>query len=559
MAQVGPFCRTCQWEKTTNWKCMTCDIIMCESCNENHLQMHQGHQSTNTSENTNLNNHLIEEIDDTIFTQIKCKYHVDYNCTDVCLSCLKVICAKCRYEKHADRHHQLELIETFYQHKRKMLLKCKSIIQNDSLPKANKGVSFMENAEVCHSKHFEKEKQKVLKQTEALKRRITERSNKKVEQLEENFQMYKSTTQNKHEQQRMEQNLREIEYLEQNFMEKILTQNSELGRALGEVNRIMYNIRNNTTQWDIPTLIPRSVKKFIPKEIHDEDIDIALGDLVDCSILDEVPIRKVNSYDINFNFSCGMCRSLEVNKDGAIWVSDTFGLLQVKTISNGKQNTHQPINNIYDISFLESKGLLIVYKDKNVIDIQNNLGLCEKFYEKPNGRLNAVALHVCRDDRIIILTWSKYFFLPGLGTLDIIELTNCGKLINTIRCKGGSYLFPEFGEVFRISENINGHFCVSCEFDCQVVDFNNNGDKMWIYSDCKRPSGILTTKLGNIVIIDAHEFIKILNADGKCLTNLNIKEHGPIGYLSALRLISEKELLILSTDKLTVLEFSTII
>ncbi|CAC5361902.1 unnamed protein product [Mytilus coruscus] len=559
MAQVGPFCRTCQCEKTANWKCVTCGIIMCELCNEKHLQMCQEHQSTNKSENTNFNKHLNEEIDDTKFTQIRCKYHEDYNCTDVCLSCIKVICAKCRYEKHSG--HTLELIETFYQDKRTELLKCKSIIESDSLPKAKEGASLMENAEVCHSEHFEKEKQKVFKQAEALKRRITERSHKVVERLEESFQIYKLTTQNKHEQKRMEQNLKlqvkRIEHLEQNFTERIQTQNSELEIALCEINRLVNNVDNNTKQWDIPTLIPRSVKKFSPKEINDEYIDIALGDVVDCSILDEVPIRKVNVYDIKN--ACGNCSSLAVSKDGVIWISDSSGLLQVKNISNGKQNTHQSIKNIYDISCFKSKGLLIAYIGENVIDIQKKLGLCEKFYEKTNERLNALALHVCRDERIIILTWSNYFFFTNSVTLDIIELTNNGKLIKTIRCKGGSYRFSDHDDVFRISENINGHFCVSCEYDCKIVDFNNKGNKMWIYTECKRPIGIVTTELGNIVSIDSREFIQILNADGNFLAKLNTKEYGMIGSISALSLKSEKELLILSADKLTVFQFSTII
>lgn len=37
------------------------------------------------------------------------------------------------------------------------------------------------------------------------------------------------------------------------------------------------------------------MKTFNPKKIRDEDIDRALGDVVDSSILDEVSISQVNS------------------------------------------------------------------------------------------------------------------------------------------------------------------------------------------------------------------------------------------------------------------------
>lgn len=153
--------------------------------------------------------------------------------------------------------------------------------------------------------------------------------------------------------------------------------------------------------------------------------------------------------------------------------------MQVKNISNEKQNTHQSIKNIYDISCFKSKGLLITYKGENVIDIQKRLGLCEKFYEKTNGRLNALALYVCKDGRIVILTWSNYFFFTGSITLDIIELSYDGKLIKSISCKGDPIRSPTYDYAFRISENINGHFCVSCEYESKIVDFNNKGNKMW--------------------------------------------------------------------------------
>ncbi|CAC5394908.1 unnamed protein product [Mytilus coruscus] len=561
MAQAGPVCPTCKGEKTANWKCVTCAVFMCESCNEKHLQMYQEHQSRHKSENTNLNEHFLEGIYETKLAQIRCKYHEDYYCTDVCVGCMKLICAECRYEKHIN--HRLELFRTFYQDKRIELLKRKSIFENHLLSQHEQSkdrAGLIKYSKDCHLEHFEKEKHRVLKQAEDLKQKISERSQKVVEHLEESLQTYISTTsQHKLELKRKEQNFKtlieEIDHMDHNFMKRIQKQNSwELVRTLFEIDSLAFNLENNTKQCDIPTLIKRSMKKFNPKKIRDEYIDRALGDVVDCSILDDVSISQVNSYDIK---NADGNSSLAVSKDGTTWLSDSRGLFQISP--NGKVNAPQAIKNICAISFLQSKGLLIAYTEQNCIDIQNNLGLCKNFYEKPNGKLNALALHVCRDEKIIILTWSDYNFFSQRVTLEITELTNDGKLIRTIRCKGDSYRVPSFDYVFRISENINGHFCVSCEYDCKIVDFDNKGNQNWSYKECKKPFGVVTSKLGNIVINDSNQCIHILNSDGTFLTKLNTNGNGQTRYKSALSFKSDKELLILSTDKLILQEISIVI
>ncbi|CAG2206605.1 unnamed protein product [Mytilus edulis] len=142
-------------------------------------------------------------------THTRCKYHKDYYCTDVCLSCIKVICAKCRSERHT--HHRLELIETFYQDKRIELLKCKSTLEThlqSQHAQATDEATLIKISEDLHLEHFEQEKQKVLKQAEDLKQRISERSHKLVDQLEESHQTYKSTTQNKFKLKITDQNLK---------------------------------------------------------------------------------------------------------------------------------------------------------------------------------------------------------------------------------------------------------------------------------------------------------------------------------------------------------------
>lgn len=556
MAQAGPVCSECKGKKTTNWKCVTRDVLMCESCNEKHVQMYQEHQSKHKSENANSNELLHEEIDETKFAQIRCTYHQDYYCTDICLRCMGLICAKCRYNRHAN--HKTELFVTFYQYKRTELSKCKNIIIYDLLPKAYEEARLVEYVEACHLEHLEIEKQKVFKQAEALKKRINERSHEIVERLEESFQVYKSKTRNKHKQKRMKQKLTKqveiIESFEQIFMKNSPKQNSELNTAVCEIEQVLNNVENTTNQCDIATLIPRTIKKFHPKTIRDADIDTVLGFVVNCSILDDVSVRQVRSYDMK---NADGSSSLAVSNDGTIWISDARGLVQISP--NGKVNDPQAIKNICDISFMDYRGLLVDYTEQNSIDIQNNVGVLKTFLERPNGKLNALALHVCKDYRIIILTWSDYNFITERVFLDISELTNHGKLIKKIRCKGDSYRVPSFNYVFRISENINSHFCLSCEYDCKIVDIDNKGNQTWSYRECEKPYGLATSKLGNIVINDANQFIHILNSDGDFLVKLNTEEHGQTRFKSALSFKSDRELLILSADKLILLEFSTVI
>ncbi|CAG2206606.1 unnamed protein product [Mytilus edulis] len=212
-------------------------------------------------------------------------------------------------------------------------------------------------------------------------------------------------------------------------MKSIQNQNSEelqkASRESRELNKLSNNAKSYTQQYDFPTLI-RSVKRFNPIEIYGE----VFGDLENCSILDDVSLTQVNSYDIN---NADGISALTVKKDGTIWIS------------------HSAV------------------------------------------------------------------------TLNIIELTNDGKYIKTVPCNGKSYRMQTYECAFRISENINGHFCVSDEFGGKIVDYDEKGDHVWSYRECENPYGLVTSKLRNIVINDSNEFIYILNSDGEFLTKLNKK------------------------------------
>ncbi|XP_063410064.1 uncharacterized protein LOC134693250 [Mytilus trossulus] len=103
--QIPVGCQLCEGGNKIQWKCITCESLMCDKCkNGVHLKIGKDHKILNINEIGKS-----EGSKDTIkFSEVKCDEHSNQACCLFCKTCNKFICPKCITIKVHNGH---ELIE----------------------------------------------------------------------------------------------------------------------------------------------------------------------------------------------------------------------------------------------------------------------------------------------------------------------------------------------------------------------------------------------------------------------------------------------------------------
>ncbi|XP_052081420.1 uncharacterized protein LOC127719358 [Mytilus californianus] len=113
-SQIPVGCQLCEGGNKIQWKCITCDLLMCDKCKDGvHLKIAKDHKILNIID--------IGKPDTIIFSDVKCDDHSQQACCLYCNTCNKFICPKCITKVHNGH----ELIEEEDYNKGKVELKPK--------------------------------------------------------------------------------------------------------------------------------------------------------------------------------------------------------------------------------------------------------------------------------------------------------------------------------------------------------------------------------------------------------------------------------------------------
>ncbi|CAC5382142.1 unnamed protein product [Mytilus coruscus] len=118
IGQIPVGCQLCEGGNKIQWKCITCDSLMCDKCKDGvHLKITKDHRILN------INDIGKQELskDTIIFSDVKCDEHSQQACCLFCNTCNKFICPKCITKVHNGH----ELIEEEDYNKGKVELKPK--------------------------------------------------------------------------------------------------------------------------------------------------------------------------------------------------------------------------------------------------------------------------------------------------------------------------------------------------------------------------------------------------------------------------------------------------
>ncbi|XP_076099230.1 uncharacterized protein LOC143068810 [Mytilus galloprovincialis] len=106
--QVPVSCNLCETDRPIKWKCIDCNILMCNHCKEQVHSKFKNSQEHKTLDIKDIGVHK-EEID---FTNIKCNQHSSQCCCLFCKTCNCLVCPTC-FAKHHKQHDLIEISEGY--------------------------------------------------------------------------------------------------------------------------------------------------------------------------------------------------------------------------------------------------------------------------------------------------------------------------------------------------------------------------------------------------------------------------------------------------------------
>ncbi|VDI63142.1 tripartite motif-containing protein 9/67 [Mytilus galloprovincialis] len=171
MAQNLMVCQFCETSNEPKYKCVNCDLILCEGCKikiHTKIKKNEVHQVLDLKEFSNLGaSETIRHLD---LKDIQCSIHNAEQCIIYCEDCKVLLCAVCLLETH--RTHNLTKISEVYHRKVKELQALDDKIQQElpfyvDLEKELKKIKTVENDQ------YDEIKQRIFKKESELKEIIT--------------------------------------------------------------------------------------------------------------------------------------------------------------------------------------------------------------------------------------------------------------------------------------------------------------------------------------------------------------------------------------------------
>ncbi|XP_076075725.1 uncharacterized protein LOC143046448 [Mytilus galloprovincialis] len=175
MAQNFMTCQFCETSNETKWKCINCDLILCQECKikiHTKLKKNENHKVISLKEFSNLG--VSETIRDVDLKNIQCATHKNELCFIYCQDCQVLSCAVCLLESH--QNHKLAKIDEVYSNRVKELQEQDNKI-SQNLPYIEKWGSNLQAIKSDEQTQYNELKQTIQKQQSELKERIAKKEN----------------------------------------------------------------------------------------------------------------------------------------------------------------------------------------------------------------------------------------------------------------------------------------------------------------------------------------------------------------------------------------------
>ncbi|VDI03904.1 uncharacterized protein LOC143044391 [Mytilus galloprovincialis] len=511
-------CNLCESDTKLKWKCLDCDLLMCNKCCD---KVHPKFK--------NAKDHTIVDIKQVgvsggvrhqDFTNIKCKIHTTQYCCIFCSSCDKPACPSCITKGHAG-HTFIEIKEAYEMKVEWLKNRKRKLKMNET--RLGEGDNTLDQILVRESSNCQKTLQDIQHQRDALKKEVDRYACRLIEEVNKNMTRIRESIS---KEKKKVLTRRQLEENKLETIEEILTtmdmsfffENTDLIPKYFDQDVGVVNSSHNRMPLFKSGTISQSNVGTLYEDISSSNTAIAMK--------------------INKEFITGFkyCQYMAACSDGTLWIGDDAMKILHKMKPEG--NILQTISTIKT----ELRGIAVTHNnDLLITDGQFKLkvvnGRTGKVSESKYSAdpLGITDVHITSDHKVIVGAMSPGKAFPVTGRRVVIVMDQEGNHLTVY--EQDKFKRNMFSYVWRITSTNTGNICV---VDCLSDDYRSKvlvlcGDivneyvgNQVINKEDKRLqiANITTTPSDNIVVVDFDNHIHILDSSANLVYYYNIKEIG---------------------------------
>ncbi|XP_071173372.1 uncharacterized protein [Mytilus edulis] len=526
-AQTLIICQLCESSSTVRWKCIACDLLMCDTCTD---KIHPKFKLAETHSIIAL-----KDIGTPIVCALKpkrvpCRIHDNQTYCIFCQSCNQLVCPICLSQSH--QKHQFLQLEEILKKKIEQIKTFDAQIEYFILPFYQKESEKIEKYFIDITEHFKDIRNRIITQEEQLIAEIKTQKLSMIEELEERMALVnKFITEKRFD------------------IENIIENSSVKRECLSDILRnardveLLHETMKETEKWlstvnddaqirmeDFPRL-----PSFEFATIKNETIAKLFGCL-QCGVHMSIKIEK--------SLSVGISRisKLCVNKRSKeLWLSSGYSFETRKYAIHTDLQLLQKLQdkkeyNIYDMAPTVNGDIL-----STIIELDCNMYIATKDgveHFRSFSPLFPRAVHVSTKSEIYVsLRDNGPIFKTNDKSARKIVIVNFNDKIE-IKRLGHKKLLTD---VTRIKSDKNN--CVylidiiSKKINGRIIAMSPDGLTKWIYegktdTDSFTPSDLVVTNLGKLIVSDVHNsLLHIIDSIGQFIQTFSLKT---IGILNSL-------------------------
>ncbi|VDI02037.1 Hypothetical predicted protein [Mytilus galloprovincialis] len=492
-AQTISGCHLCQRSGNVKWKCVSCQLLLCNTCKSN---VHPKFKLADT--------HLIIDIKD-VGTSIeysykeieygKCSWHINQDTNLYCKDCSSLVCPKCVSETH--QQHVLVDTDQIYTEKESQL---SNLIELYKLK-----ITSNTNINKIFQNKYDESKGTIIKRKEDIAKILDDHSTKMLYQLEEKC---KNTDFDS-----------ELEDLNKTLDILLKCRQSRRGDLLLDT---LKTIQDTEIQHDLAACFPRFVMgRPISRKIIEK-----FGSFKEETVLDpnEEIILKLKSSHVT---SLKMIKRIVEDLGGTFYVIDESSLYRV-VLKKGEKLQTKKITDIkaFDISFFKCNEILIAMQTEGKIMILKQ-SLNMKLFHSFSGLLPR-AIHRTKDDKVIV-------GVREAGELLLSPGEDCKRQIIILDINGleeNVFEYDKDGQrivsmPMKIKTNSDDDMLIIdmiSKLEGRIVFLTKNGNVSWVYNADEssyslfKPWDLVVTSRDNAIISDiTNQAFHILNSKGQLI------------------------------------------
>ncbi|XP_063433836.1 uncharacterized protein LOC134715530 [Mytilus trossulus] len=384
-SQIPINCHLCDTEKNIRWKCIDCELLICDKCKDGrHLRI------------KNAQEHKVISIKDIglysgelDFTNIKCPDHATQSCCLFCKICDSLVCPTCVSKVHKKHANDLIEISEAYHMKKESLKEGQIKFQMEERKAGTKKEQLVKRKDVEKAKHS-KVIQDILNHENMLKSDIDKYIKELKDEVDENLKtIFKS----------IDTDLSIVSQSmklsnEKNNKVEELIKSTDVANFFSDARRL-----EKSMEASVPKTKPsyNSIPKFVPGEITQSNVGVLQSE----ESSEELGV----SFDIIQKYQTELTAILDIVPcvDNSVWISSNLDSCLINAIPKGKElNVVSTFNiKVFGMAITSPNIILLSVGESRLKQLNITTGkLSDTVYDV--SPLVSTSIHITSDNKVIV-------------------------------------------------------------------------------------------------------------------------------------------------------------